>query len=222
MVFPVLAIIGIVLFLYLTWRNLRDNYKTENLITYSWLSLSAFLVGGRITYGLSNWGEWQTLTDWVAFYNNSGINLAGGYVVLLMVTMLLAQKYGWKLWPFLEDMINNIMILVMGFWLGRIIFSKAGIEEGVIGLIFIFSLWISGWVKKNYRSFVWYKSGKKGFRFFFTNLIFFLLLSVYFLVIKEKIFFGAFLFTGLINLVGLFILGGVLEPLMVYIKRKRL
>jgi len=222
MTFPILSIVGMIMFLYLTWRNLRDNYKTENLITYSWLSLLAFLVGGRITYGLANWGEWQTFSDWVTFYKNPGINLAGGYVVLLMITMLLTQKYEWKLWPFLEDMTNNIMILVMGFWLGRIDFSKAGVEEGVIGLIFVFCLWISVWVRKNYRSFVWYKSGKKGFRFFFINMIFFLLLSTYFLIIKQKMFFGAFLFTGLINLAGLFILGGVIEPLLVNVKRKRL
>ncbi|MFA5828257.1 MAG: hypothetical protein WC841_02770 [Candidatus Shapirobacteria bacterium] len=221
MVFPFLSIIGIVLFLYLTWRNLRDSYRVDDLITFSWLAVLAFLIGGRVTYGLANWGEWSTLGDWVIFYKNRGLNLAGGYVILLMIVTVLAQKYSWKLWPFLEDMTNNMLILVMGVWLAGVDFGKIGVTEGAIAAIFVLSLLISTWVKNRYRSFVWYRSGRKGFRFFFANMVFFMLLAVYFLIINKWVFFGVLLFAGLINLGGLFILGEVLDPLLVKIKRKK-
>lgn len=217
-----MAIVGIVLFLYLTWRNLKDNYKTNDLITYSWVALLAFLVGGRITYGLANWGEWESFGDWIFFYRNPGINLPGGYIVLLMMTTWLVQKYDWKIWPFLEEMIGNMIILVFGVWLGMIDFSKVITETLFIGGIFIFCFVMSIWIRKLYRSFVWYRSGKKGFGFFFTNAIFFLFLSIYFLINKERIFFWVLLSVGLINGTGLFILGEVFEPLLVKIKRKRI
>jgi hypothetical protein len=219
---PFTTVVGIILFLYLTWRNLKDNYKTDDLITYSWVALLAFLVGGRITYGLANWGEWESFGDWIFFYRNPGINLPGGYVVLLMMTTWLVQKYDWKIWPFLEEMIGNMTVLVFSVWLGMIDFSNTTIGTLSVGGIFIFCWGMSMWIKNQYRSFVWYRSGKKGFGFFFTNAIFFLFLSIYFLINKERIFFGVLLSVGLINMIGLFILGEVFEPLLVKIKRKRI
>ena len=222
MTFPFIAIVGVVLYLYFIWRNLKDNYQSDKLIAYSWISLLTFIVAGRIVYWLINWGQWESFMDLFFVFKKPGINLAGGYVGLLAMTIGFAQKNEWKVLSILEDMTNNIMVLIFGMWLGQINFLKAGVGDLVICIIFFFCILVSVWVKNNYRSFVWYKSGKKGFRFLFVNIVFFLLLSVYYVLSKQIVYFSAMILAGLINLGELFILGEVFDSLLVNIKRKRL
>jgi prolipoprotein diacylglyceryltransferase len=59
MILGIVRAIAVLLFMYLSWRNLRDNYKEENLITFLWIIVILFLVGGRVGFGFINWGIWN-------------------------------------------------------------------------------------------------------------------------------------------------------------------
>lgn len=41
----IFRILGLVVFMYLLWRDLRDNYGDEKIINYAWIALLGFLVG---------------------------------------------------------------------------------------------------------------------------------------------------------------------------------
>ena len=61
-----MVVVGMILFLYLTWRNLREDYKEGVLVSFSWLALLAMVLGGRLLYGLLNWGVWNdNWMDWI-------------------------------------------------------------------------------------------------------------------------------------------------------------
>jgi hypothetical protein len=214
--------IGVVMFLYLTWRNLRENYQEEKLISYSWLALLIFLLGGRAVFGLTNWGVWNdNLTDWLSIWTHPGFNYWGGVGAMLLVTGWYCKVNDWKLWSFLEEMTPNIYFL--GVFLMAEEFIRSGFNIGV-GIYLLTA--VLGWVivrliSKRYRSYSWYKSGKKGFGWFFTNLVVFIILAVASLLyFKNMTVAVIYLILGLLSLAGLFILGEVFNSLKVPSQRR--
>lgn len=215
MVFGILMVFGAILFLYLTWRNLRENYQEEKLISYSWLTLLAFMVGGRLVFGLVNWGVWNgNWMDWLSFWQKPGFNYWGGAGAMLLVTVWECKVNEWKIWAYLEDM--TPIVYVFGGLLMADEWMRAGfsLKAGMGVLIMILGLAVNRWVSKKYRSFGWYRSGKKGFGFFFTNMVVFLILALVAAILLKDVtvavIFGVF---GLIFMTGLFILGEVFSRL---------
>lgn len=207
----IFSIIGTILFLYLVWRNLKDDYKSENLISYTWLALLGFFVGGRLIFGLLNWGVWNdSIWNWLNFLKYKGINLIGGYLFLLMITYFVTKFRNWKMWSFAED--NIKFFLVFGFFLlpDELINSKFDLKIILLLVVILIGFISTFWLKGKYRSFVWYKSGKKGFVFFTVNFLVLLLLSLVSVLFKERILFS-YLYLGgsLLSLMGLFILGDI-------------
>jgi len=222
MVLGIFKFIGAVLFLYLTWRNLRENYQEEKLISYSWLALLAFMVGGRVVFGLVNWGVWNdNLTDWLSVWQKPGFNYGGGIGAMLLVTGWYCKAYDWKLWSFLEDMTPTIYLLGVFLMAEEWVRSGFGIGAGVYMLAAVLGWTIVRLVLKKYRSFSWYKSGKKGFGFFFTNMVVCLILAlVGEIILKDLLIAVIFLILGLISMTGLFILGEVFNSLLVFGQRR--
>lgn len=200
----ILKILLGVVYVYLLWRTLKEDYLPEKLISFGWVSLLGFVVGGRIGYGLVNWGVWNdSFWDWCSFWDKGGFIYAGAYIGFLVVTYLFCLKSGWKLWAFLEELtllglgLLTVLALVDGVWL-------------LAGAMFLTGL-VLVWILKSYRSFVWYRSGKKGFGFLAANFILFLLLfllSWFFGQAKGR---WLYLIWGLISLLGLVILGELNE-----------
>lgn len=209
----IFQIIGVILYLYLTWRGLRDDCKGQEIVSYSWLSLLGFFLGSRIGYGLENWGIWNEYWgDWLLFWQRPGNSLAGAYLGWFLVSLLISNIRNWKLWAVLEDGVLSLIILIGFMSIGKNWWWFAG--ELVLLILFLI-------VRSKYRSFFWYKSGKKGFAYFFVNFLLSVLLMLEAVVFKRNILnvVGYSVF-GLISVAGLFILGDVLEPLMVNFRRK--
>lgn len=212
MVLGIINILGIVLFLYLTWRNLNDNYHEDALIGYSWLALLAMLVGGRLFYGLINWGVWnENWGDWFLIWQKPGFSYIGAMLSFLGLTTWYCKINDWKLWSFLEDIIP-VFLLMMVFWTGEDLIKSNLKWQVAIKLAVIFlSYLLNFWVVAKYRSWVWYRSGKKGFSFFFTSSICCLLLAGTSIIVKDSWqIILTYLSLSLIFISGLFILGEVL------------
>jgi hypothetical protein len=207
----VFRILGIILFLYLLWRDLRGSYDDQKVIVFSWVGLLSFLLFGRLFYGLINWGVWNNdLVDWVSIGNKPGMSYIGGYLGLVGVAWLFAKNEQWKFFNFMEDLLKPFLVMVGFFMLDEMFRTKFVLEPIVyfvlIVLIFVLSVWISG----KYRSFVWYKSGKKGFVLLFSNFLFFLILIPALILFKGNLInIVLSLVISLISLIGLFILGKV-------------
>ena len=203
--------LGIIIFVYLLWRGLKDNYDNQKIISYSWLALLSFLIVGRLTFGVINWGVWNSnLMDWVSVWTKPGMSYIGGYLGLLLLTWIYAKGQQWKVLAFGEDIMKPVLVWSWFLMADEWWRTKMDFKILVYLMILIVVYLISVWIGKKYRSFVWYKSGKKGFVFLFTNFLFFLLLAIDLIVFKEDLI-GIILasVTSLIFAIGLFILGEV-------------
>ena len=207
----IIRIVASVVFLYLLWRNLRQSYDDQKIISYSWLALLGFLVFGRLVYGLINWGIWNNdLVDWLSVWNKPGMSYMGAYLGVLLVSWLYARSQQWKFLNFTEDLVRPLLVLIGLMMVDEWIRSKFSWQVLIYILMIILVYMIANWLAGRYRSFVWYKSGKKGFVLLASNFLFFLVLAFVFGVFKDSL---ANLILAsvisLISVVGLFILGGI-------------
>ena len=211
MTLGIFRVLGIVLFLYLLWRNLRDNYDDQKIISFSWLALLGFLVFGRLFYGLIHWGIWNDdLVDWVLVGSKPGTSYIGGYLGIVLVSWLFARKQQWKFLNFMEDLARPFLVMSGFFMLDELLRSKFSWEPVLFLLLIVLIFPLFVWVSSKYRSFVWYKSGKKGFALLSLNFLFFMSIGGVLILFKDNIVnIVLSLVISLSSLIGLLILGGV-------------
>lgn len=209
----ILRILGIVIFVYLMWRNLKDNYEEDKIITYSWVALLSFFIAGRISYGLINFGVWNdSWTSWFAVWNKPGMDYVGGFMALILINFIFSKVNNWKFMPFCEDGLNNILIFLVFLMSDEFIRARFDLKIGFCILLLVIMAFFVKFAKKRYRSLVWYKSGKKGFAFLSACFFGFLLLGLMGVLFRISIIYSvSYWIISLISLVGLCILGGVYE-----------
>lgn len=201
MVIFVLGFLGMVIYMYLTWKKLKEDYVDSEVIIYLWLAVLGFMLGGRMVFGILNWKMWNNWWEWLLFWEKPGINYLGAYFGWLWVTFWVAKTYDWKIWRLLEDTTKTFLVLVTFCLLGDFL-RVWGDRQIVIYLLLVLGLFFwSAWVERRYRSFGWYKSGKKGFVWISVNFWLWLALAV----IEKQL---AYVFPSLLSGVGLVILGG--------------
>ncbi|HOZ80711.1 MAG TPA: hypothetical protein PK370_00625 [Candidatus Woesebacteria bacterium] len=209
MLVTIIKLVAVLFYLYYLWKRLRDDYKTDWLISLGWVSLLGMLVGGRIVYGLVNWGIWnENWVNWLMVFSHPGFNFLGGLLGWAIAVYLYNIESGWKNWAFMEDILPSFWIFLMIFLLGELVASKGDIKVVFVFIPILISF-ILGWlVSKKYRSFWWYKSGKKGFGFFFSMIVYGISRSVVGILIKESWpMMVVYAVISLVSIVGLFILG---------------
>lgn len=221
MTLGIIRIFGILLFAYLAWRNLRENYDENKIVTYSWVTLLSFFVGGRIVYGLVNFGVWNdSWISWFSVWNKPGMDYIGGFLFLLLTSVVFSKLNNWKIIPFLEDGLINDLILLLFLITDEFIRTRFDLKIGVYLLFLVLTAFFVKWARKKYRSLVWYKSGKKGFAFLSTMFLSFFVIGFLGFYFKISLIFSIlFWVISLISLVGLLILGEVFNFLLVS-KRK--
>ena len=167
----ILGILGVVGYLYLSWRTLRESYQEEDVVAFSWVALLLFLVGGRLSFGLLHWGIWNDNPGaWLEFWKMGEMSLIGAGVLWAAFALLIIRDKEWKIWPFFEDVLPSFWFLLMIF--------------GLISANWMFILALVGAMiltlpmKKKYRSLQWFKSGRKGFLFFWFSIWFWLIFGI--------------------------------------------
>ncbi len=207
--FYFLRFLAIVVFLYLAWRKMKGDFG-DDINTFLWSVVGAFLIGGRIIWAIFNLVSWNTtIWDWFFFWNKPGFSLVAGIVSMVAFVFIYCIFDRYNFYETCED-------LMIPFIIGGIIFM---LSNGWIWLTTNF-WWPAGllmiyltifWAKR-YRSFYWYKSGKKGFLFLWSGTLY------GFYVFIVSFFNGAGLglkiiglVLGLLFLIGLVILGELFE-----------
>ena len=222
MILGIIRAIAIILFLYLSWKSLRENYKEDSLIPFLWSAVIVFLVAGRISYGLVNWGVWnESIMNWFLVWQKPGFEYLGAIMAMMGAIALMAKHNGWKVMALLEDITWESLLMLSLFFADEFFRGRFDIKYGAALVITVLGLMGALWVKTRYRSFVWYVSGKKGFVFYFTSLLVFVMLSGLSFLLKQGVIIEVlYSALSLLSLIGLFILGNVLNPLLVKLKRK--
>ena len=204
----ILRTIGLVIYMYLLWRDLRGDYGDQKTINYAWIALLGFLVGGRLIYGLVNWGVWNdSWLSWLSVWNKPGTNYLGSYIGLVLVSWLVAMKNQWKFLTLMDDIVKPTLIFSSLLMLDEAIRSRFYIKPVVFFVLLLVDIFLVNWLRKKYRSFIWYKSGKKGFVLLFNNLLFFFAVGIILVLLKDS-WFSVILASiiSLISGVGLYIL----------------
>lgn len=145
-----------------------------------------------MSYGLIHWGIWNDNPGaWLEFWKMGEMSLIGAGVSWAAFALLIIRDKDWKMWPFFEDVLVScwFLIIVFGFIL----------KDWILVLALIAAMLLTLPMKKKYRSLQWFKSGRKGFLFFWFSIWFCLI----FAVLSRLWWFGGFslLFVG-----GLFML----------------
>jgi hypothetical protein len=213
--------LAIALFLYLNWRNLKDDYPEEKLISFGWLAVLGFLFFGRVGFGLLNWGVWGNWSDWISVWQKPGMDYLMATIGFVVIACWWGRVNQWKFFAFMEDNLKNFLIFVFVLMIDELMRSRFAIEivayMVVLMLVYVMSLWLF----KKYRSFVWYRSGKKGFVFLSTGFLANLLIAGVLFWFRDKIVLMVLsLAMGLISLFGLFILGDIFQPLLINRRKK--
>lgn len=140
---------------------------------------------------------------------------------MIGISVWFCQQYDWKIWSFLEDM-TGTLYLFMGFLMADELWARnLNFRVLVYVMIALTGYVLSNQISQRYRSLVWYKSGKKGFVFFFTNTIMAILLVIQAIYYKDRpTVWVSYLMLSLISLTGLFILGEVFGSIEVLNKRR--
>ncbi len=200
--------IGSVIFMYLLWRDLRSDYGDQKTINYTWMALAGFLVGGRIIYGLVNWGVWNdSWLSWFSIWSKPGTNYLGGFLGLSLVSWLVAMKNQWKFLSLMDDIIRPTLIFSSLLMFDEAIRTNLFIKPIVLFVLLIVDIFFVSWLRKKYRSFIWYKSGRKGFVLLFNNLLFFFAVGIILVLLKDSWF--SVILASIISLIsgaGLYIL----------------
>lgn len=203
----IFLIIAVVVFLYNSWKGLHEDCGSQNVIGFSWLLITVVILTSRIFGGgwKSDGPWWQILAVWRYLKMNYLAGLIGG----VLTTIMVAGQKKWKTWLILEDLTPGFLLFLIIMYLGNIS-DNMGISGLIkLGIVFLAYFW-QRWLTKKYRSFVWYKSGKKGFVFFAVSAVVLLLMAVNAFFLQNGGY-QAFLYlgVGLLSVMGLYILGKV-------------
>lgn len=157
-------LIGIILFLFFYWRSLREDHTSQEIFSSSLIIIGAILTGSLIGSAL------VPVVGPTRIFSPRGLWFWGAAIGLVLGFIYTHKKYKFRLF----EMIETVCIASL-FWLLTLSIREAiwPISIGFALLILLFFF-----LKKNYRRFNWYKSGKVGFAGLASLAIFFLLRGI--------------------------------------------
>jgi len=197
-------LIAIVLFLYLSWKQLQEGYNSQQIIGFSWGLVLAMILIGRLTGG-----EWQSDSGWLilAIWRPLRVNYFVSLIIAVLLCAWMSRKNNWKLWSVLEDLTPAFLAFITFGLMADLCraFTWKLLIDLAIAIMAV--VWSRG-LKSRYRSLVWYPSGKKGFVFLAISTISFALISISTFFLEDRHFFPyLYLGTSLISGWGLYMLG---------------
>lgn len=217
----IIRVVAIVLFLYMTWRNLRGDYDEGKLISFGWFSILFFLVFSRIGFGLLNLGIWNSWKDWLMVWNKPGFNYLIGTLGFVLSVFIFSRMNQWKFFTFIENNLKNFLVFLGLLMIDELVRTRFDLNIVWYLLAIVVTYLIDLQLFKKYRSFVWYKSGKKGFVFLFSTFLINLLIALIILLSKGNPILAIIAsIVSLTSLLGLFILGKVFDQLVVNKRNK--
>lgn len=152
--------LGIILFLFIFWKRLREDYSSEIIFQTAITSLVGVGIGLLLSRLL--------LPDWFFW-----LGFVGGIAGLSPMLF----KFKLKFFETFEAFILALTpIITLMFFRDSILYSSLNSFLAFVACLVL--IFFAYWVDLNYKSFTWYKSGKIGFTGLFIALVFFLIRTV--------------------------------------------
>lgn len=156
----VVGVLGVILFLFVFWKRLKDDYSSDIIFR-----VAASILLGDVLGLITSKFIFHQYFFW--------LSLLGAFLGMLIMIFRLKLRF----FETFEALILGALpgISLMFFKDSIINSSLSSFLAFVISLILIFAAY---WFDMNYKSFTWYKSGKIGFAGILTATIFFLIRTV--------------------------------------------
>lgn len=171
--------IGILGFLFLFWRRLKEDYTSNLIFSFGFLIIAFMIIGFVIGFFL------KTKIPVSPVFNPRGLwfwgAFAGGGIGLAFVflTPLVGAQFKPRFFETLEALVLGFL-----FW-----FVSVSLFSSPLFSIFTAALFpLFYFLNKKYKTFTWYKSGKIGFAGLSIFGIFFLMRSIVALISPSMIF----------------------------------
>lgn len=148
---------------FLFWRSLRDDYEEEDILTFTILTALWGLLGGRILYVVTHLSDFGfDIGKWFFWIRFPGLSLLGALLAGVLFTFYWARKKSWDFWLLADSV---IFACLPAFLLGTLGAFISSLEKIFLWRFFwlVFVFLLSIFILRNFRKFLWYKSGKPGF-----------------------------------------------------------
>lgn len=153
-------VIGILTFLFVFWKRLREDYVVSQIFTTSFYIIIGIIVGYVLSvYFFYAWFFWVSL------------------VAAISSMFLGIFKYKLSLVEIFEAVVLGLLT-VFALFLFHDLISKGNVLSGVGGSVIFLLLIVFFFLDSRYRRFSWYKSGRVGFSGLTISGAFFLLRAV--------------------------------------------
>jgi hypothetical protein len=161
----ILSVFCVFLFSFSFWKGLKDDYISSQIFSVSITVIFTF-TGAVI---ISNY--FKEYRFWILFFA-----LILGYIIG-------SYKNAIKIYDGYDSFV--VSVLISGLLSSVILFYSASLPEIIFYISLAASLLVYFLVHKQYKSFIWYRSGKRGFSGLFITGLFFLIRSAVSLVKPE-------------------------------------
>ena len=185
------GLLGALVFLFLFWQRLKEDYLPENIFTVAFYQLIGIIIG--IIISQKFFPEWWFWIVFISFMATLGIGVA---------------RYKLRAYEVLESSVFAIIPwLSMFFLLDAVETSKV---SSLIGfLLFIGAIGVFTMLDTKYKSFSWYKSGRIGFSGLTILGVIFLIravLAVFFTNVLSLVGTGDVIFSSVVAFVSFLLL----------------
>lgn len=144
------------------WRTLRDDYPEEEILSLTILLTLGAILGARIVFLLSSWEILFQPTAWFNFRAFGGFSPLGAILAAFLLVSFWTKKKSWDFWQIADVLVSAFLAVLVLLGVGLALSADG---KFILSFLFLscFSLILSFVLVKNYRKFIWYKSGKPGF-----------------------------------------------------------
>lgn len=176
------AVIAYLISMFFYWRKGREeHYDEATMLDGFLLSSLVGVVVGRLSFILLHFSSFSSVVSWVDIWNHPGGLLELGIVAAGLYLARFARNQKWDVYELLDiwaiAVAAGLAVIHLAFFLDGSQFGTAtSLPWGVVfaGLLephhplqlynfffFIGLLWYLSWVELRYRTFEWYRAGKK-------------------------------------------------------------
>lgn len=165
------------------WRRLKDDFREEEIFTLTLLVLVAALFSSRLFYLLFHFQDSGFSPLLWFFSGGERFSLGGAFLGAVLAINWQTSRLEKNAWEVLDALVLPLFYFLIFGGLGHFFnyANKQALAYSLIGLLGSLSY---PWLKKSYRSFAWYKSGKTGFLISFYS--FWIFLSLFSLAFFEN------------------------------------
>jgi len=170
--------ISVVLASFFFWRKLREDYADEEIFKTTLILFFSSLFFSRLIFIFFHLEKFDfSLGRWLSISTFPGFSVLGAFWGGVLTLAWMFSKYKINIWEGLDSLSQPLLIFVSLGGLGSFL-EKGSLRGLAFSGVGILGFVVLEFLRKRYRTFSWYKSGKTGFLFWSTSLYVFALCSI--------------------------------------------